>query len=165
MDQLIHLIILQHLGFDITYNGSSDIVISHLDSWNKVDWTYIGGSSDDGFNTIVNNYGDEFRGEIMVDALDNIYIASFSSSSNFPTTTAAFQQFLSGAQDAIILKMNNNLSNLIWSTYIGSSGDDAAYGLRILDDGVYFTGAASSGFPTTSGSAVQFFKEDQKMVM
>ena len=34
---------------------------------NLIGSTYLGGGSDDGYNNIASNYGDEFRGEIMVD--------------------------------------------------------------------------------------------------
>ena len=91
-------------SFDSSFNGGSDIIISHLDSLGAslLGSSYFGGSSNDGLNSIVNNYGDDFRGEIMVDIYDNIFIASFSSSSDFPTTSGVFQQTLSGNQDGVV---------------------------------------------------------------
>ena len=147
-------------AFDNSYNGASDIIVSHLDSLgaNLLGSSYFGGSSDDGLNMIVNNYGDEFRGEIMVDNYDNIFIASFSSSTDFPTTSGVFQSSLSGSQDGVVLKLNSTLSSIIWSTYIGSSGSDAAYGIRVDNNFVYITGTAANGFPVTSGSAITTFQ-------
>ena len=146
-------------AYDNSSNGSSDIIITHLDSTgaNLIGSSYFGGSSDDGLNYIVNNYGDEFRGEIMVDDFDNIFIASFSSSSDFPTTSGVYQQTIGGDQDAIILKVNSDLSSLIWSTFIGGSGYDAGYGIRVDNNYIYLTGSASSGFPVVSGSAITSF--------
>ena len=120
-------------AYDNTYNGSSDIIITHLDSLGSglIGSSYIGGSNDDGLNVIVNNYGDDFRGEIMVDNMDNIFIASFLLHQIFQLLLEYISKYYNGGQDGIVLKMNYDLSNLIWSTYIGSSGDDAAYGLRV----------------------------------
>ena len=52
--------------------------------------TYVGGSGTDGLNTLNlhYNYGDQFRGEIILDANNNVYIASTTQSSNFLGLTA-----------------------------------------------------------------------------
>ena len=144
-------------AFQNTNAGSSDIIVTHLtqDGSNIIGSTYIGGSGDDGRNYIITNYGDPYRGEIIVDNSGNAYIASFSSSTDFPTTPGSFQPNNAGGQDGVVFKLNSTLDNLEWATYLGSSGDDAAYGLRLDDnDNAFVTGAASSGFPTTVGAAI-----------
>lgn len=102
--------------------------------------TYLGGSGTDGLNvnTLHYNYGDQFRGEIILDANNNIYIASTTASSNFPVTTATT---LNGSQDAVICKFSNNLNSLLWSTYFGGSGQDSGNSIDISPAGfVYATG-------------------------
>ena len=99
----------------------------------------IGGSGNDGVNiqpkyptlspnatSIRRNYGDDARSEVILDANNNIYLASCTQSTNFPLRNA-IQSVSGGAQDGVILKYNPNLSNLLFSTYFGGSGDDACF--------------------------------------
>lgn len=134
-------------------NNNTDIVISHLseDGTDLIGSTFIGGSGIDGTNNIYTNYADTYRGEIIVDSIGNAYVSSFSQSSNFPTSSDAFQTELGGSQDGVVFKMNSDLSSLIWSSYIGGNLDDAAYGLRQATNGdIYITGSAGdNSFPTT----------------
>jgi len=150
-----------------TKGGRIDIVVSILtaDGASLVGSTYVGGSQDDGFNhcEINASYGDDYRGEIMLDRERNVYIASQSSSSNFPTTSGAFDRTFntngtnapvpSPAQDGVVFKLNNDLSNFYWSTYLGEDGADTAMGLRVdNNNNVYVTGtAAGANFPMPGG--------------
>ncbi len=124
--------------------------------------TYIGGSNNDGVNNNSNtslydslmfNYGDQFRGEIQVDLNDAIYIVSSTKSTNFPTANS-FDNSLDGNQDAVLVKLNANLSSILFSTYIGGSNKDCGNALTLDDSlNIYITGGTcSSNFPTTSGS-------------
>ena len=135
--------------------GQIDIVVSILtaDGADLVGSTYVGGSQDDGFNhcEINASYGDDYRGEIMLDRERNVYIASHTSSNNFPTTPGAFDRTFnnigtnsstpSPAQDGVVFKLNNDLSSFFWSTYLGEDGADTAMGLRVDENNtVYVTG-------------------------
>jgi len=75
--------------------------------------TYIGGSSNDGVNykpsslpynnivlydSLTANYGDQFRGEIMLDSMGNCLVASCTHSTDFPVMNA-FQSANGGNQD------------------------------------------------------------------
>ncbi|MEM9023066.1 MAG: PKD domain-containing protein, partial [Bacteroidota bacterium] len=69
-----------------------------------------------------------------------------------PTTAQSAQpNFGGGAQDAIAFKLSPNLDNLIWSTFLGGSGADAAYGVQFdQNSDAYITGGTvSQDFPTT----------------
>ncbi|NTW33690.1 MAG: PKD domain-containing protein, partial [Bacteroidetes bacterium] len=72
----------------------------------------------------------------------------------FPVTSNAFQTTAGGGnQDGCIFKMDANLTNMIWSSYLGGNGADAIYGI-VLDENedIFVTGGTSStNFPTTSG--------------
>lgn len=169
-------------AYDTTYNGGSgnllwaangtqfsngtDIYISRLsaDGSSLMASTYVGGSNDDGvnyinatnsfiFDSLVYNYGDIFRGEIMVDSNDNIYVASTTRSSDFPIVNG-FDNTLDGTQDGIIMKFDPDLTNIIFSSYIGGNASDAAYNVKVnSNDSVYVTGGTASGdFPVTTGA-------------
>ncbi len=141
-----------------TYQGSSggntDIFVSHFsaDGSALLGSTYLGGSDVDGTNSNGVNYGDSYRGEIILDFQDKPIITSGSSSTNFPTTGGAIQSTNSGAQDAVICRLNSTLSNLEMSTYLGSSEGDMGYGVRAASDGSYYVaGSAGDGFTVTAG--------------
>ncbi len=140
-------------AFQNNLGGNSDIVITKLNAngTGLVGSTYIGGSGSDGINqsNINISYGEEYRGEIVLDGQGNIYVASVSSSSNFPTTANAFQENYTSAQEAVVFKMNSDLSTLYWSTYLGSTDNDTASGLRVDDFGNTFVAgtAGAADFP------------------
>ena len=117
----------------------------------------IGGSGDDGVNikpardgskSLQQNYGDDGRSEVILDGAGNIYVASCTQSSGatantkFPTTAGAFQQnFGGGLQDAVVIKLNPNLTNLLFASYLGGNGADAAYVLSLAPNGdIYVAG-------------------------
>lgn len=102
--------------------------------------TYIGGSANDEGHSIA------------LDASGNIIVAGFTFSQNFPAANAA-QAARGGDQDAYVLKLNNSGSALIYSTYLGGTADDRAYGVAVDTGGnAYVTGATgSNNFPTVNG--------------
>lgn len=108
--------------------------------------TYLGGSGNDGLNdgTLHYNYGDQFRGEIIVDDASNVYITSSTNSINFPTPNG-FNTTSGGGQDAIVAKLSPNLNTLFWSTYFGGSGVETGNSVQISSSGnVYVTGGTTS---------------------
>ena len=110
--------------------------------------TFVGGSGNDGLNIgtpLRKNYADESRGEIIIDRQSNVYVASCTYSDNFPVTDNVFQTMTNGDKEGCVFKMDQNLSHLIWSSYIGGSGQDACYSLDIAgDNSVYVCGGTTS---------------------
>lgn len=153
-------------AYDVTHNGAADIVISKISAngTQLLGSTYIGGSGDDGVNenalepvqgVLKHNYGDDARSEIILDNAGNVYVAGPTTSSNFPVTVNAYQSALQGGQDGIIVKLNPNLTTLIWGTYLGGSNNDAAYVLALnrQQSHLYVAGGTrSSNFPSTAGT-------------
>lgn len=147
-------------AYDRNHNGGHfDITVSKFSSDGRqlLNSTFIGGNNDDAHNdgyllnpynnqanSLNYNYGDYARSDIINDSSNNYYIASNTKSTNFPSVNA-YQRNLADQQDAVVLKINSNLSNLVWSTYFGGNKDEAAYGI-LLDDqkGVYVTGGSRS---------------------
>lgn len=144
--------------FDATYNGAYDIIITKMNATGTAlaASTYVGGSGDDGYNLdpfFTYNYSDEVRGEIVLDAQSNVYVGSCTKSANFPATAGVFQPTIAGSLDACVFKMNSNLTSMIWASYLGGSGTDAAYSVKLdQTNNLVVTGpTASTNFPTSPG--------------
>ena len=140
--------------------------------------TYVGGSSNDGLNfrihythpdpiTNINwvkqhgndslyaNYGDGARGEVIVDSKNFVYVGTTTFSTNFSQGIyPGFQPNNNGGQEGIVFKMSPDLSQMIWSSYIGGTGDDAVFSVALNDNyDVLVAGATvSHNFPTTPGA-------------
>jgi gliding motility-associated-like protein len=120
--------------------------------------TFMGGKLNDGIHDyrafLIQNYGDEFRGEVFVDQDDDIYVASITSSVDFPVVPANSK--ISSSYDGVIFQLNNNVSSLKWSTYIGGKNYDAAYGIRVnADKEVFVVGNTLSNDLNTTPNALQ----------
>ena len=129
-----------------TFANGSDIFITKFNAAGSalVGSTFYGGSGNDGINLeILRNYGDYARGEVILDSLDNIYVASMTFSTNAPTNNPAFGAN-AGGSDALILKFNPTLTSLTWGTYYGGLDHDAAYSVRIKNNQVFVAGGARS---------------------
>lgn len=142
----------------LNYTSGSDIVVAKLsaDGTQLLASTYVGGSANDGLNTasiLKYNYADEVRGEVLLDHAGNVLVVSSTYSTNFPVTPGAYQTTPGGGQDAVVFKMDNQLSSMIWSTYLGGSGNDAGYSIETDNQfNVYLGGGTTStNFPVTPG--------------
>ncbi len=145
-------------AFDTTYAGGGsdpnlqgDAFVAKLDATGSslVYATFLGGLT-----------GMEFGLALAVDDAGNAYVAGMTESGDFPTTAGAFEPaYQGGASDAFVAKLNQSGSALIYSTFIGGSGDDIASDL-VLDaaGNATFTGTAgSSDFPATPGAYAETF--------
>ncbi|MCT4580591.1 MAG: gliding motility-associated C-terminal domain-containing protein [Flavobacteriales bacterium] len=146
-------------GYGFQYLNGCDIVISklNLNGSTLLGSTFVGGTGNDGINRdseLHYNYGDAFRGEIIVDANDNIYVASTTSSTDFPTNSPTQASYGGGGLDGCVFKLNNTLSTLLWGTYVGGSNYDCAYSIQLDAIGDIFVtgGTKSTDFTTTSGA-------------
>lgn len=149
------------------YIGNYDIIVSKLsEAGDKMlAGTYVGGSSQDGFQInsggnksgLLYNYADNYRGDITTDDLGNIYVATCSHSSDFPTTSGAYQKTISGRTDAMVFSLSPGMSLLRWATFFGGELDDAAYSCRFDDSGNLFVGGGtkSTKFPIVGASPYQ----------
>ncbi|RAW02211.1 DUF7948 domain-containing protein [Pseudochryseolinea flava] len=148
-------------------NDHWDIVVTRLspNGDQLIGSTFLGGSGNDGLNTpkqiggpLVVNYGDEMRGDIITDETGHVYLTSVTASSDFPIVNG-FDNSLEGDTDGVVIKMSPDLSSIVWSTYVGGSGFDAAYSIKF--DGnknvVVAGGTSSFDFPTTTGAYQQAF--------
>lgn len=133
-----------------TYGGSGwddgDAFVTKLNATGSalIYSTFLGGSSSD--------YG----WAVAVDSTGNAYVTGASSSANFPTTFGAAQPTKAGGMDAFVAKLNSTGSALAYSTFLGGSDYQRAYGIAVDASGsAYVTGhTTSTNFPTTA-NAVQ----------
>ncbi|OWP64964.1 hypothetical protein CDA63_00985 [Hymenobacter amundsenii] len=145
-------------GGKMDYPQGSDLFVATLssDGSKLVASTYLGGSGTDGLNYMLsNNYGDPWRGDILTDGDNNVYLASVTQSSDFPLAQP-LQSRLQGASDAVVCKLPRLLDRLVWSTYLGGSQNDAAFSLQLTPDQHLYVagGTTSTNFPAAS-TAVQ----------
>lgn len=145
--------------------GGYDIVVTKLNATGTalIGSLRIGGLGEDGVNietnrngdkSLIRNYGDDGRSEVIVDGSNNIYVASETQSSDFPVR-GGFQTTIGGAQDGVLLKLPPDVSGLTFSSFIGGKGNDAAYVLSLnpFNNNIYVGGGTESDdFRTTSGT-------------
>ena len=159
-----------HNGGDLGFNFGStgvnhsafgiDLFVSKLsaDGTSLLGSTYVGGSGNDGvnynaanfgaFTELTSNYGDNFRGEIMLDDANNVIVASCTHSTDFPVVNA-IQNVNGGNQDGTVFKLSADFSQLLFSTYYGGSENDACYSVKVdeSDNLIFAGGTKSSNLP------------------
>jgi hypothetical protein len=99
--------------------------------------TYLGGSLDDGAS------------DIAVDSVGNAYVTGYTGSTDFPTMNPLQSANGGGQNDAFAAKINPMGSAVVYSTYLGGSGDDQSTGIAVDSAGyAYVTGfTTSADFP------------------
>ncbi len=103
--------------------------------------TYLGGS------------GNDISSAIAVDTAGNAHVVGSTGSSDFPTASPlqGARGGTSNALDAFVAKVNSAGSALMYSTYLGASGDNRGVGIAVDSSGAaYVSGQTNSpAFPTT----------------
>lgn len=130
------------------YNKNYKLIIDPL-----LSSTFLGGVSYDSAQ------------DVAVDKAGNVYVAGYTGSYNFPTTTGQlFNRGHSTEWDAYVSKFDSNLGTLVSSTYIGGQMSDKATGIALDNNGnagcnVFITGttysmglSSANDFPTTPGT-------------
>jgi hypothetical protein len=144
-------------AFQTVFGGVADVFVAKLDATGSglVYSTYLGGSATE-------TPGCVSSGTLALDASGNAYVVGRTASLDFPTTPGAFQTVFAGGNgffgnpgpvDAFVTKVNATGSGLIYSTYLGGSGDDQVCGIGLDAGGNAYLGGGtnSADFPTTLG--------------
>lgn len=91
---------------------------------------------------------------ISVDSAGNTYIGGQTESSDFPTTSGAYDRTFNAVTDGFLAKLNPAGSALIYSTFVGSADEEAVADIIGNNDGTAVAAGwtMSDDFPTTNGA-------------
>ena len=109
--------------------------------------TYLGGSGQN-----------DMPYDMTIDSSDNVFVAGRAKSTDFPTTSGAYDESQNGSSyyDVFVSKFSNDLTSLSASTFLGGTNNDHVYGIAVdSSDNVYVTGDtwfALGNFPVTDGA-------------
>lgn len=119
------------------YNGNAFVTKLGASGSDLVYSTYLGGS------------GSQEGSGIAVDRHGSAYVAGETTSSDFPLKNA-FQPVQNGLYDGFLTKFDPSGEALIYSTFLGGSGEDGIFGVALDDaENAYVTGFTQSlDFPT-----------------
>lgn len=109
------------------------------------------------YSTLLGTSGADVGHGIAIDGAGSAYITGSTNSSAFPTTAGALDTTFNGGErygDAFVTKLNAAGSALLYSTFLGGSGEDGSYGIAVDGAGnTHITGfTRSADWPTTPGA-------------
>ena len=109
------------------------------------------------YSTYLGGNGTNRGNAIAVDSSNAAYITGYTDATNFPLTGAA-QTTSGGGTDVFVTKLNAAGSAILYSTYLGGSGDDRGFSIAVDGSGnAYVTGYTSSpNFPTVAAFQPSF---------
>lgn len=145
-------------AYDTSYNGGYyDVFVSKFNSdlTRLLASTFLGGSSGD--------YGRA----IAVDGAGNVFVTGNTWPKDFPVTPGSYNtSYNGGNDDAFVSKLNNGLTNLLASTFLGGYSNDFGKTIAVDTSGnVYVAGeTVSPNFPTTDGAYATAHKRESKDV-
>ncbi|MHA2161297.1 MAG: SBBP repeat-containing protein [Candidatus Thorarchaeota archaeon] len=135
-------------AFQTSRNGSHDAFVSKLNSAGDtlLLFSCIGGTDSDRawFMTIDSSY--------------NYILSGMTQSDDYPTTNGAYQETYGTNNDAMLTKILENGSNLVFSSYLGGGNEEAGIGLDVdSSDNILLTGyTESSNFPVNNALESSF---------
>jgi hypothetical protein len=129
--------------------GGEDAFVAELEFPNVIHYSsYLGGS------------GNDSASSITYDSLGNIVVAGSTTSTDFPTTNP-YQAVNEGGTDGFVTKFNSTLTDTMYSTYIGGSGEDNIKAIaNTKNDALVFVGSTTSkafGEPASTGTNTKAF--------
>lgn len=97
---------------------------------------------------------------VYVNSFDEAYVAGISRSTNFYTTSNAYNRSNNGGGDIVVVKMNALGQNVVYSTYLGGGGDEymqyswfskvnVSIAANVREEAIICGLSRSSDFPTT----------------
>jgi hypothetical protein len=105
--------------------------------------TYLGGGN-----------GSQAANDVKVDANGNAFVTGYTTATNFPVTSGAFQVAPAGGTDAFVAKLSASGDALMYASYLGGRQYDTGCAIAVDDRGnAYVAGSTRSGdFPFTPGA-------------
>jgi RHS repeat-associated protein len=132
-------------AYQTAYGGGGDAFVAKVNAAGTalVYGTYLGGGGADQGNAIA------------LDRSGDAFVTGSTASTNFPTTSGAYQTSAQGNGDAFVTELNTAGSALAYSTYLGgASGADQGNGIAVDASGYAWVAGTtgSTNFPTTAGA-------------
>ncbi len=125
--------------------GLQDLFVVKIVNGAITYFTYLGG------------IGNDEPKAMAVGLSGNVYITGVTQSSDFPTTSTAYQKTLGGNSDAFLVRLDPSSGSLAYSSLLGGALDETGYGVAVAPGGIaYITGFTSSNdYPINSSNAFQ----------
>ena len=144
-----------HGGSPQSDTGGDAFVAKYTPAGALVYVTYLGGGK--GVNSPVG--ADDAGDAIAVDSAGNAYVTGYTSSLDFPIVKGSYQTTFGGQTanqnlgpfgDAFVAKLNPTGTALVYSTYLGGSGDERGTAIAVDSKGNAYVGGdtLSANFPT-----------------
>lgn len=132
------------------WNKNNEKIVFHIADYDRskpliidpiIQSTYIGGNNNDLIYDLATP-GDP----------SEKYICGATLSANYPTNIGAYDGTYSANFDVVVTRFSIGLNSLQFSTFIGHTGEERAYGIAVNTiDGIYITGITYSiSFPTVN---------------
>jgi hypothetical protein len=133
-------------AFDTTLNVTRDVFATKLDVRGNLDYsTYLGGAlQDEAFGIAVDDHGEAY--------VTGTTVCTPLLLTNFPTTPGAYDTLCNGLSDAFVAKLNKDGTAVIYSTFLGGSGEETGRGIDVSSGIAYVAGSTNSlldDYPTT----------------
>ncbi|MCC6152958.1 MAG: PKD domain-containing protein [Candidatus Hydrogenedentes bacterium] len=132
-------------GYSTKNKGIGDILVCKLNA----------DGSDLTAATLLGGKGDEVSLGMAVDGAGNIWLSGSTNSTKFPLTSPTYQpKYKGGPNDCYVAAFDPSLTSLVFSTYLGGSGDDLDGHISVDTDGNPLVAGitSSTDFPTTAGT-------------
>ena len=147
-------------SYDPSFQGGGDLFVSIIDPQGSggadlVYSTFLGGSSGECLGGCNNFNG---RRGIALDASGRVWLTGYTGSTDFPTTTGAFQETHSGGDTregffVILDPQGNGATDLVYGSYLGGTSYDEGFGIAVAAGKAWIIGTTTSDdFPTTTGA-------------
>ena len=110
------------------------------------------------YSTFLGGSGGDVGFGIAVDGAGNAYVTGTAGSASFPGVSgSSIQPTYGGGADAFVTKINAAGTAIVYSTFLGGSGEDFGSGIAVDSAGsAYVTGWTSSAtFPGVTGGSIQ----------
>jgi len=131
-------------AYDTSYSPGGDVFVAKLSaSGTSLMWsTFLGGGE-----------GGTGSG-IVLDTSGRPVITGYANAATFPTTAGTYDPSWNGGNDVFVTKLSSSGASLVWSTFLGGSGNDDGVALALAASGnvVVAGNTGSSNFPTTAAA-------------
>ena len=126
---------------DTSFQGKSEAFVSKFDPelQQLLASTFLGGANEEQANVL------------RIDANNEIIVAGWTLSSDFPVVQGCYDTAYNAYEDGFVSRLNNALTAIQGSTFIGGNGTEQVSDMVIGDDGSVLLcgGTGSSDFPVT----------------